>query len=222
MSHIEPHEYCESCGECILCGECRCKGEQDMSNAVMVDIETMSTDVDAAIVAIGACAFDLHDPDQDWDNAPRFSTSVSLKSNPQHGRHIDPDTVDFWMKQSKEAQASLYREPVRNLPQALVSFRMWVEELRPRPVKIWACDADFDVVILRQAFKSVRDIFPFKFWDSMNVRTMRNIVWPDKENRPDFSDGLVLHDAADDCVRQAKEMVAAYQILYHGLKNVPE
>lgn len=51
----------------------------------MVDIETMATTSDAAILSIGACAFDIRSHDEPSDT---FDITISLESNEAEGRRF--------------------------------------------------------------------------------------------------------------------------------------
>lgn len=69
---------------------------------IMADIETMSTKPDAAIIAIGAVAFDL--PGKEI--LDRFYTTVDLASSMAHGGVVDASTILWWMRQSSKGKPS--------------------------------------------------------------------------------------------------------------------
>jgi hypothetical protein len=73
---------------------------------LMLDLETLSTEPNAAIVSIGACAFDMLDKEEDIEHT--FLRRVSIESNFEHGRHISADTLMWWFKQSPEAQQATF------------------------------------------------------------------------------------------------------------------
>lgn len=183
-----------------------------MSSHIMVDIETMDTAVSAAIVSIGACAFDMHNPDEQIDRT--FSATISLKSNQDLGRTISAGTVEWWLKQSPEAQASLFREPIMQLKHALTEFRIWVDGIQPRASRVWAKDPDFDCVRLGDAFAQLNMPWPFKYWESRSVRTIIEVAYPNGDE-PNITHG-VAHDAADDAVRQALMVRHCWWKLVHG------
>ena len=172
-----------------------------MSNGahVMVDIETMGTGHDAAIVSIGACAFDINDPDSDITET--FSARITLQSNARAGRKFEAGTIEWWLKQSQEAQAGLFKEPISSLRSAVTEFRMWVDNLQPKAHRIWAKDPDFDVVLLRHAFDQVGQMWPFSYWMSRSVRTIIETAYPDGDP-PNMRVGTH-HDASDDAITQA-------------------
>ena len=70
----------------------------------MIDIETLATSSDAALVSIAAVRFDLA--------TGIIGDSIYIKIDKQscldYGLVVDADTVDWWMRQSKEAQEYFY------------------------------------------------------------------------------------------------------------------
>lgn len=68
---------------------------------IMLDLETMGNGSQAAIIAIGAVAFDLS------GIKDRFYTQVSLESSVRAGLIADPSTIMWWMQKSDEARAAL-------------------------------------------------------------------------------------------------------------------
>lgn len=180
------------------------------NTSIMVDIETMATSPDAAIVSIGACGFD-HEVINTYEQiTDRFYSSISLSSNEEAGRRISASTVEWWLRQSKEAQAGLTMEPIRNLRAALIEFRLWAQALKPAAHFIWANDPDFDVVILKNAFEATNQAWPFSFWNNRSCRTIKHLAWPDND-APNFRADGVHHKADDDAVAQAVMVQHAYQ-----------
>jgi len=178
----------------------------------MIDIETMSTKTNAAILSIGACAFNIDDPNEEINRT--FEVQASIESNQAEGRDISASTVAWWLKQSPEAQAALFREPMTNLRQAVVRFRQWVQALTPKAHFVWAKDPDFDVVILKHAFDQFREIWPFAYYMSKSVRTITWLAYPDGDE-PNLRVG-VHHSASDDAVTQALMVRHCYHKLQFG------
>lgn len=185
-----------------------------MSNHAMVDIETMSTEPNAAIVSIGACLFDMYNQDQKITDV--FNVRISLESNQSLNRDISASTVMWWMRQSKEAQASLTKEPISNLKHALTQLRMWLDNASPKVTRVWAKDPDFDVVILSNAYKSIGDRWPLQYFMSRSVRTIIEVAYPE-DDMPDLRVGTH-HDAADDAITQALQVRHCWHKLHGTLK----
>ena len=176
--------------------------------SLMVDIETMSTEPSAAILAIGAVHFDLSGDGY----AATFSKRISLESNERAHRSFSASTILWWLQQSKEAQSALYEGQISPLAGALKEFWQWVGALSPKPQTVWAKDPDFDVVILKHAMG--RD-WPFKYSASRSVRTIWDLAYPG-EHSPGPQG--TAHDALTDAIHQVALVQVAYQELKQGSK----
>lgn len=183
-------------------------------SALMIDLETMATTPDAAIVAIGACAFDPHEAGKIFSE---FSMNISLESNEQAGRRIQGSTVGWWMQQSDAARSALFDRPT-NLRNALKSFRMWCQGTdHPTVQTVWANDPDFDCVILKSAFDACGELWPYGFWMNRSVRTIQELAFPNKGDldalKTQLRAGGVHHRAVDDAIMQARLVQTCHQVL---------
>lgn len=188
--------------------------------AVMVDIETMSTEKNAAIMSIGAVKFDVagQSSRDDLLNGETYYSNISLESNEKFGRHISASTISWWFKQSKEAQIALFEEPILPLNTALVKYRMWLEKCNAD--RYYANDPDFDIVILNDGFAAVGDRSPFAYYQHRSVRTTIELAYPHDEPMPNIETG-VAHNALDDAIKQAITVQHCYTKL-HGGQHVPD
>lgn len=167
---------------------------------MMVDIETLGTGYDAAIVQIGAVLFDPfgvgHVGSRRWN--------VLLDSAMEYGA-VDASTLLWWFEQEESARKSVFfanRASLGFVLDALSSF--W---RRSGAVGLWANGATFDPVILATAYRKTGVHLP---WGHREVRDMRTLMWMapeaarwgyyrwDEEN-PD----AIRHDALHDALRQA-------------------
>lgn len=187
----------------------------------MIDLETMSVASNAAIVSIGACAFDLYSQ-QPITN--QFEVNISLESNEKVGRHISASTVMWWMQQSQDAQRALYESEQYTLEVGLNKLQKWIDEVSPRITHVWANDPDFDVVILKNAFDQCHRMWPFHFAANRSMRTIFELAYPDidklKEVREYFRSQGTHHRAVDDAVAQAQIVQHCYGVLAQGLPEL--
>ena len=169
----------------------------------MVDIETMGTSPDAAIITIGACVFDPYGKDTENTilDAQKFTTVISFQDNQKQGRAFDANTIAWWLQQSPEAQAGLQTGHITNLRKALTEYNQFFTSQTGRVSRIWAKSPDFDIVILRNALKSQNMLEQHKFWETRCVRTITEAAYPNGD-QPTIGVG-VAHNALDDAVRQA-------------------
>lgn len=181
---------------------------------LMVDIETLSTHPNAAVLSIGACVFELERPNV---IPSTFLVNASIKSNQDAGLHISADTLQWWMTQKPEALRAMFEGDVTNIRQALVRLRLWAQEQRPTITHVWANDPDFDCVILSSAARATGEIWPWPFWMNRSVRTIGDLAFPDNDERKQvmaaFRAEGTHHRADDDAVAQAKFVQHCYQVL---------
>lgn len=171
---------------------------------LMVDLETLGTSPDAAVISIGAVKFDL---DSDTIDDDGFYASISIESNLVAGRRIDEDTLLWWLQQSKAAQAVFF-EPKEALGSALESFADWLEHDKRY---VWSNGADFDLPILAHAFRSHGMDVPWQFWNSRCVRTYKNL--PCAALVPKAKEQGIKHNALHDAVAQARLVQSIHTLL---------
>lgn len=191
---------------------------RDMSTWLMIDIETMSTEPDASVLSIGAVGFSPYEIGH-FMGEP-FYINISLRSNEEHSRHLSADTMEFWLKQRTEALRAMFEGEVTNLKQACKRFRMWAQDLKPAVTHVMANDPDFDVVILKQAFKACGENWPWGFWINRSYRTWTELAYPDPDERRELlarcrGEGIH-HNAGDDAKAQALCVQHCYQMLRSG------
>ncbi|EJI5312433.1 3'-5' exoribonuclease, partial [Escherichia coli] len=85
---------------------------------LMIDIETMGKNPNAAIISIGAIFFDP----QTGDMGPEFSKTIDLDTA---GGVIDRDVIKWWLKQSREAQSAILTDEIP-LDDALLQLREFI------------------------------------------------------------------------------------------------
>jgi len=168
---------------------------------IMADIETMGQGNNAAIVAIGACAFDPAESGIPDEPPCHFYTRVSLQSSVDAGMVIDPSTVLWWMQQSEAARKATFEGIEMPLGDALHSFAKWVGGDFP----VWGNGATFDNVIIRSGFAAVGLPVPWHYWNDRCYRTMKNLV---RFKAEPFG---TAHNAHDDAVTQALHLQKIYQ-----------
>lgn len=140
-------------------------------NNVMLDLETMGSGSDAAIIAIGAVEFDI----LSRSIGDGFYQIITLESSVSQGGVIDPATVLWWLKQSDQARAELQR-PGIHIDDALNRFAVWLSNIssgQPQEVCIWGNGAAFDNAILASAYRRVEIPQPWKHWNDRCYRTIK-------------------------------------------------
>lgn len=185
--------------------------------AVMIDLETMSSHMDAAIVAIGAVAFDprgsslLDMLSVSIEGQPDtcFYTNVQLQSCLNAGLKVSGDTIMWWLQQSQEARDAISSTPSVAIWSALYKLLVWIEHVKPE--QVWA-HANFDLSILDTAYKACGwSKVPWKYYNARDVRTIYDLAYSGEKvpNIPETNKHHALYDAA----RQAIGVQICYRKL---------
>lgn len=171
-----------------------------MEPQIMLDLETMGTGPDAAIVAIGAVMFDsVYVGDEDHHS---FYRNVMLESSVRYRLKIDPSTVMWWLRQGDAARQALAGHIGMELHLALEQFSVWVLQYgQSDELLVWGNGAAFDNVILRNAYKEVGLEPPWSHWNDRCYRTMK-ALWPSLK----LDRSGVHHHALHDAISQAKHL----------------
>lgn len=177
-------------------------------NDISVDLETLGKTPGHVILSIGAVFFDH----KTGELGPHFYTVISKSSSIGYGLKVDPGTVDWWSKQSAQAQEVLTEATDPNalsLPLALAYFTKWIKDnCNHERVKVWGNGSDFDNSFLQVAYEHAKLSVPWAFWHNRCMRTVKDsttfgyydVLSPVREG--------VHHNALDDAVHQARVIMA--------------
>jgi exodeoxyribonuclease VIII len=138
-------------------------------NDIMLDLETMGNNNDAAIVAIGAVKFNL----KTYELGEEFYYAIDLESSMKSGGTVNADTIMWWIRQSSAAKSALSTKVVR-IENALCKFSDYVK--KPDSNRhVWGNGATFDNVILSSAYQRFDMEVPFTYKDERCYRTVRRL-----------------------------------------------
>jgi len=163
----------------------------------MLDLETLGTRPGCAILSIGAIAFDP----QSQTLGPSFYTIIGRRSCREAGLHEDRGTLEWWNRQTPEAQTVLvdaYSFATPTLTDALGQFSAFMQPFSSQ-TRVWGCGADFDNAILAHVYAVVGVPLPWRYTNNRCYRTLKNLV-PAREQRKRHG---VHHNALDDARHQA-------------------
>jgi hypothetical protein len=168
---------------------------------IMVDLETLSTRCNAAIIAIGAVKFD-----EDKGVYAKFYQAVTPLEVNDPDFHVSSDTLNWWSKQSEEARAVFTDPNAVNIWVALKAFSDWVEkDTDKKDVRLWGNGASFDNAILSTAYVlSGWMKQPWEFWNDRCYRTIKNVA---VKQVPLERIGTY-HNALNDAESQAEHLLA--------------
>lgn len=168
---------------------------------VMIDLETLSTRSDAAIISIGAVWFNATTQEVGHPWHVRIDMAGSIRS----GGHADGDTVRWWLRQSDAARASITEGCGNGIDDALQGLALYLRGVAPqKELCVWGNGADFDLPILASAYARASRALPWRYYNGRCLRTLRKLL-PHVEAPP--FDGTP-HNAAHDAHHQALHAIA--------------
>jgi hypothetical protein len=172
----------------------------------MLDLETMGTSSNAAIVAIGAVLFD------ETGLGETFYRKVSLESSMKAGFSTSSGSIIFWLQQPEEARKEIYDAIDQvSIEEALYFFRDWIERCSSFKVRMWGNGSDFDNNILGSAYDALKIPKPWYYSNNRCFRTLKNLGV--EAEKP--SENLLKHHALEDAIWQAKYAINIFKTL-HG------
>lgn len=188
---------------------------------IMLDLETADTAPTSAIISIGAVHF------TDELSSHEFYVVIKPESAIKYGT-MNMRTVQWWMGQCDEAR-KVWNEPEAvDLDIALMRFTDWVCSFKAKTKAfMWGNGADFDNVILGNAYTALGIKQPWEFRNNRCFRTLKGLFHNDvikglydKYDRPMNSNETdnsieVRHNALYDARLQARIAVDLFAI-YRG------
>ena len=177
---------------------------------LMLDLETLGSGSNAAILSIGAVLFDPYKVNTYEELSQRFYKKIDIESAVRYGK-IDASTVKWWMNQGDAAKKEAFNG-TDTLPQALNDFASFV--MSNNVTGLWGNGASFDNVIIRNAWARVSELkqvappFPIPFWGDMCYRTVKGLVPQIKMERVGTH-----HNALDDAISQALHLQRVMEAL---------
>lgn len=182
---------------------------------IMLDIETLATSYDAAIVQIGAVVFDR----ETGTTVGTFKKNITRGSCEELGLRVDEDTVNWWKQQSELAIENVFGGERVDLQTALSEFAAWVQLVyftihndtwfNREKVCVW-CHASFDAPLMANAFRVARVPLPWYYRSPRDLRTLIDIGQVDPKQ---FTRDGIEHDALDDCFFQIRYTIVALEKL---------
>ena len=167
---------------------------------LMIDLETLATTPNAAILTIGACKFDP----TATDVHSTYYERIVLETQEEYGRVINEDTLAWWSQQDKQIQEDAFGEGADRIDLKDAMKKLYTFGLGT--TNVWSHGAIFDVVIIEDICRSFQQAVTWKFWEVRDTRTLFDLA-----NVSVRIEGK--HNALTDAVAQAKAVQQSYQKL---------
>lgn len=173
----------------------------------MLDLETWGVRPGASLRSVGLVTFVLGRP---AEGGERFYSNICRESCKQRGLREEQGTVDWWARQSRQAQDALEVNP-RSLVDVVIMVEQWLYARQVRYV--WCQGANFDAVLWEAACRAVGRDPPWRFYNVRDTRTLYDAGGLDP--RSIARDGTY-HNAVDDAAHQVACVQAAYRMLHNS------
>lgn len=188
---------------------------------VMIDLETLSTHTNAAIIEIGAVEFNKY--------TGEIGSKLNIIINPsdwcKNERHVDGETIQWWFKQKNEARKRFITKQndvtYLDLKSALNALKYFIMDCDSvdddKNVVVWGNGATMDITILESAYEYFNMETPWKYWSVNDVRTIVDLNPTIKKNCK-FEEGIK-HSAVADCLHEIKYTVETIKSLKNNGKD---
>lgn len=157
-------------------------------NNIMIDLETLSTDPNAAIIQIGACYF------EPFTGQIGNTFEVCLIPDPE--AHVSYSTIAWWFKQAEQARSNVMNNPIE-AREAILKYTEFAKQAKC----VWS-KGYFDFMILQSNFNRLRIEFPHKYWDCRDMRSVTELCRMMMDLKNGKSGKSNTHTALDDCKNQ--------------------
>jgi DNA polymerase III epsilon subunit-like protein len=166
---------------------------------VVLDIETLDTKPNAAIIALAAVVMTVEHGILNDD----FYEIVDLDSSLKSGGTVDANTLKWWLTvPSESAKAEIIKQQGKPLAEVLTWFTKYMN--RGKGLKVWGNGANFDNVIIRSSYDRLGMVCPWSSKQDMCFRTLKTF-YPELIVKPPVDKQ---HIAIEDTRAQATSLLS--------------
>jgi len=172
---------------------------------IVVDLETLGTAEDAAILQIG-CVIPLYS----YRKLPIqidkfFEATIAYEQAVNSEFSKDPDTLDWWEKQSSEARKSVFSGQ-DSYEEAFEKLRDWMLSIKAQGfhIRLWGNGPEFDNRILDYSLRcyNIKELWGFR--DNHSIRTAKLFFPPPKKWLEETGAKYIKHTALGDAMYEAE------------------
>ena len=141
---------------------------------IALDLETLSTREDAAIIQIGACIPNFDRPNVPLGLSCEFESTIKYEDCLSSEFHVDHATMEWWDKQNPQVKRYVFSGQDSYID-AFDHFKFWIDSIRSngQEVAIWGNGSDFDNRLLSYSLDSLgyHDVWSFR--NNRDLRTLK-------------------------------------------------
>ena len=189
--------------------------DQQKQIHIVLDLETMGTRQDAAIIEIGMVIFNHMSEEGGTPNLiDQWSSAVNLESAMKHGGTTNAGTIEWWLDTDRtEARDNWMSSPKMALHVALNGVAVRIRDysaIEPLPL-IWGNGVNFDNAILKSAYERLEVKVPWSYKQDADFRTLK-LLYKDVVPEPAFVG--TPHVALDDARHEAVWLSMILRYIY--------
>lgn len=166
-----------------------------MNSDLMIDLETLATSPQTAVVSLGAQFFDI----ETKTLGSTFEMVLELQPQIDSGREISASTLKWWMGQ-EEAAKRVFHEKAQPPTVVLGTFVNWYKSVNPKAF-VWGNGSTFDISIMENIFRMYKIEVPWGYNKAMDLRTFKRFNAPAGAKIPVAG---VKHNCLADATAQAR------------------
>lgn len=201
----------------------------------VIDWETIGPAPNGKVVELSAIAFsDSLDEDIVFDELVKKGIKIKFDLKAQKSRITTSETIEWWKKQSPEAQEILKpSDEDMTLEEGMKMFAEYIKNSGIDPWKshMWCRGQSFDFPILIDVLRGVHgtvDTFshePVKFWNQRDIRTAIEALLLERDQTTTplpkgTLDGFIMHNSIHDCAKDVIMLKYAKRYAL-GLEDFP-
>lgn len=172
---------------------------------VMADLETLGTRPGDIILSFGAVLFR-----PDGTEVSSLYLTIDKDSSKAAGLRAQRSTLEWWAKQSPEAQQAAFRGEF-TLDEALTRITAWLPP--PNNLLMYGNGANFDNALLAAAYRAAGREVPWKYWNDRCFRTISAMFLNQQCTTPRVG---TYHNALDDARTQMQRLCKMAE--HHGFE----
>jgi exodeoxyribonuclease VIII len=178
---------------------------------IALDLETLSTQENAAIIQIGCCIPEFDRQFLMPDISPEFEVTIRYEDCLSSEFHKDPETMKWWEKQNPKTRNNVFSGQDTYVD-AMEQLKFWLESVKilGAQIAIWGNGSDFDNRLLSYTADSLGY---HNLWDFRNNRDLRTLkaLFPLKI---EAAAGEIKHTALGDARYEAR-LIHAIRTTYN-------
>lgn len=168
---------------------------------LMIDLESLSTNLYGVVTQIGACYFDNQGKIGD-----KFLVNIDIASSLCIGLKIDGKTLKWWFER---VNLITWLNNTVNITKALAMFRDFC--YKNKKARVWS--HYFDIYMIEGLYTKIGQKLPFSYRNWRDIRTLVDLSGlKTKKEKGDPK----THNALDDCIYQVKYVSKALRMIEGG------